>query len=73
MIFPFFFYFCSFSLMIWKMEFISYIFGKNSKMEKIPMTTPVFTEASDAEFSKVSIKVCLPLDKDLSRWGINRC
>ncbi|XP_061992990.1 uncharacterized protein LOC133710870 [Rosa rugosa] len=43
-----------------------YIFGKNSKMEKIPMTTPVFTEASDAEFSKVSIKVCLPLDKDLS-------
>ncbi|XP_050375387.1 uncharacterized protein LOC126792915 [Argentina anserina] len=43
-----------------------YIFGKNSKMEKIPMTTPVFTEASDAEFSKVCIKVCLPLDKDLS-------
>lgn len=37
------------------------------------MTTPVFTEASDAEFSEVSIKVCLPLDKDLSRWGISRC
>ncbi|XP_068344864.1 heme-binding-like protein At3g10130, chloroplastic isoform X2 [Pyrus communis] len=43
-----------------------YIFGKNSKMEKIPMTTPVFTEASDAELSKVSIKLCLPLDKDIS-------
>ncbi|CAL9027951.1 unnamed protein product [Prunus brigantina] len=43
-----------------------YIFGKNSKTEKIPMTTPVFTEASDAEFSKVSIKICLPLEKDIS-------
>ncbi|XP_009374064.1 LOW QUALITY PROTEIN: uncharacterized protein LOC103963003 [Pyrus x bretschneideri] len=43
-----------------------YIFGKNSKMEKIPMTTPVFTEASDAELSKVSIKLCLPLDKGIS-------
>ncbi|XP_008242705.1 PREDICTED: uncharacterized protein LOC103341005 isoform X1 [Prunus mume] len=43
-----------------------YIFGKNSKMEKIPMTTPVFTEASDAEFSQVSIKICLPLEKDIS-------
>lgn len=31
------------------------------------MTTPVFTEASDAEFSQVSIKICLPLEKDISR------
>ncbi|KAJ6957717.1 hypothetical protein NC653_039626 [Populus alba x Populus x berolinensis] len=27
-----------------------YIFGKNSTMEKIPMTTPVFTQATDAGF-----------------------
>ncbi|TQD83680.1 hypothetical protein C1H46_030755 [Malus baccata] len=44
----------------------AYIFEKNSKMEKIPMTTPVFPEASYAELSKVSIKICLPLDKDIS-------
>ncbi|XP_002529364.2 uncharacterized protein LOC8276216 [Ricinus communis] len=43
-----------------------YIFGKNSTMEKIPMTTPVFTEANDPEASKVSIQIVLPLDKDLS-------
>ncbi|PON56941.1 SOUL heme-binding protein [Parasponia andersonii] len=42
-----------------------YIFGKNSAMEKIPMTTPVFTEASDSELSSVSIQVVLPLDKDI--------
>ncbi|KAM1155315.1 hypothetical protein ACFX2B_025987 [Malus domestica] len=35
-------------------------------MKKIPMTTPVFTEASDVKLSKVSIKICLPLDKDIS-------
>lgn len=43
-----------------------YIFGKNSTMEKIPMTTPVFTQANDAGLSKVSIQVVLPLEKDLS-------
>ncbi|XP_024023086.1 uncharacterized protein LOC21408316 [Morus notabilis] len=43
-----------------------YIFGKNSKMEKIPMTTPVFTEASNSEQSNVSIQVVLPLDKDMN-------
>lgn len=43
-----------------------YIFGKNSKVEKIPMTTPVFTEASDSELSSVSIQVVLPLDKDMN-------
>ncbi|PON41608.1 SOUL heme-binding protein [Trema orientale] len=43
-----------------------YIFGKNSAVEKIPMTTPVFTEASDSELSSVSIQVVLPLDKDIS-------
>ncbi|KAF9662474.1 hypothetical protein SADUNF_Sadunf18G0056900 [Salix dunnii] len=49
-----------------------YIFGKNSRMEKIPMTTPVFTQANDAGLSKVSIQVVLPLEKDLSRrWSSN--
>ncbi|KAF3442700.1 hypothetical protein FNV43_RR16617 [Rhamnella rubrinervis] len=43
-----------------------YIFGKNSTMEKIPMTTPVFTEAYDSQLSTVSIQVVLPLDKDIS-------
>lgn len=43
-----------------------YIFGKNSTMEKIPMTTPVFTQATDAGLSKVSIQIVLPLEKDLS-------
>ncbi|KAM4125297.1 hypothetical protein ACB094_01G298400 [Castanea mollissima] len=43
-----------------------YIFGKNSTSEKIPMTTPVFTQAFDAELSKVSIQVVLPLEKDIS-------
>lgn len=46
----------------------SYIFGKNSTMEKIAMTTPVFTQAYDAELKKVSIQIVLPLDKDMSRW-----
>ncbi|KAE9608379.1 hypothetical protein Lal_00025931 [Lupinus albus] len=41
-----------------------YIFGKNSTTEKIPMTTPVFTEAIDAELSKVSIQIVLPSDKE---------
>ncbi|KAM3761876.1 hypothetical protein ACB098_01G301200 [Castanea mollissima] len=43
-----------------------YIFGKNSRSEKIPMTTPVFTQAFDAELSKVPIQVVLPLEKDIS-------
>ncbi|KAE7998812.1 hypothetical protein FH972_003320 [Carpinus fangiana] len=43
-----------------------YIFGKNSKSEKIPMTTPVFTQAYDTELSKVSIQIVLPLEKDIS-------
>ena len=46
-----------------------YIFGKNSRSEKIQMTTPVFTQAFDAELSKVSIQVVLPLEKDISRLG----
>ncbi|XP_014632132.1 uncharacterized protein [Glycine max] len=41
-----------------------YIFGKNSTTEKIPMTTPVFTETNDADLSKVSIQIVLPLDKE---------
>ena len=44
-----------------------YIFGKNSTMEKIPMTTPVFTQALDPELSEVSIQIVLPLEKDISR------
>ncbi|XP_075509854.1 uncharacterized protein LOC142546177 [Primulina tabacum] len=43
-----------------------YIFGKNATMEKIPMTTPVFTQAFDPEISKLSIQIVLPADKDLS-------
>lgn len=43
-----------------------YIFGKNSKTEKIPMTTPVFTQAYDDELKKVSIQIVLPQDKDMS-------
>ncbi|XP_015898161.3 uncharacterized protein LOC107431695 isoform X1 [Ziziphus jujuba] len=43
-----------------------YIFGKNSREEKIPMTTPVFTEAYDSDKSNVSIQVVLPLEKDIS-------
>lgn len=44
-----------------------YIFGKNSSAEKIPMTTPVFTQAIDDKLSKVSIQIVLPMDKDLDR------
>ncbi|XP_022732738.1 uncharacterized protein LOC111286793 [Durio zibethinus] len=43
-----------------------YIFGKNSTTEKIPMTTPVFTQALDPELSEVSIQIVLPLGKDIS-------
>ncbi|XP_051150151.1 uncharacterized protein LOC127264693 [Andrographis paniculata] len=43
-----------------------YIFGKNSSAEKIPMTTPVFTQAFDAETSKVSIQIVLPSEKDMN-------
>ncbi|KAH9604731.1 hypothetical protein KSS87_013689 [Heliosperma pusillum] len=42
-----------------------YIFGKNSKEEKIPMTTPVFTETTDPEDSKVAIQIVIPQDKNL--------
>lgn len=42
-----------------------YIFGKNSSTEKIPMTTPVFTQAVDDKLSKVSIQIVLPMDKEL--------
>ncbi|KAI4377363.1 hypothetical protein MLD38_015002 [Melastoma candidum] len=47
-------------------DIAGYIFGKNSSEEKIPMTTPVFTQALDSEMSKVSIQFSLPLDKDFS-------
>ncbi|KAI3790242.1 hypothetical protein L2E82_03138 [Cichorium intybus] len=43
-----------------------YIFGKNSKEEKIAMTTPVFTQAFDPDMSKMSIQIVLPSDKDLT-------
>ncbi|OVA00522.1 SOUL heme-binding protein [Macleaya cordata] len=43
-----------------------YIFGKNSTMEKIPMTTPVFTQAFDTQLSNISIQIVLPSEKDLS-------
>ncbi|KAL2465601.1 SOUL heme-binding family protein [Abeliophyllum distichum] len=43
-----------------------YIFGKNSASEKIPMTTPVFTQALDPEISKVSVQIVLPSEKDLN-------
>ncbi|KAJ7956629.1 SOUL heme-binding family protein [Quillaja saponaria] len=43
-----------------------YIFGKNSTMEKIPMTTPVFTQSLDAYMSRISIQIVLPLEKDLN-------
>lgn len=53
---------------IWMIIHLSrYIFGKNSKSEKIPMTTPVFTQAFDAGLSKVSIQIVLPFEKDISR------
>nr|KYP71917.1 hypothetical protein KK1_011197 [Cajanus cajan] len=41
-----------------------YMFGKDSTMEKIPVTTPVFTQASDANLSGVSIQIVFPLDKE---------
>ncbi|XP_022144956.1 uncharacterized protein LOC111014503 isoform X1 [Momordica charantia] len=43
-----------------------YIFGKNSAKEKIPMTTPVFTQTFDSESPKVSIQIVLPSDKDIN-------
>ncbi|KAL5200083.1 hypothetical protein ABZP36_021286 [Zizania latifolia] len=42
-----------------------YIFGKNASSEKIPMTTPVFTQTSDDKLSDVSIQIILPMNKDL--------
>ncbi|KAH7681827.1 SOUL hem-binding protein [Dioscorea alata] len=44
-----------------------YIFGKNSSTEKIPMTTPVFTQAIDDKLSDVSIQIVLPMDKELTK------
>ncbi|XP_018484012.1 uncharacterized protein LOC108854841 [Raphanus sativus] len=43
-----------------------YIFGKNATTEKIPMTTPVFTQATDADLSAVSVQIVIPSGKDLS-------
>ncbi|XP_044442209.1 uncharacterized protein [Triticum aestivum] len=43
-----------------------YIFGKNASSEKIAMTTPVFTQASDDKLSDVSIQIALPMNKDLN-------
>lgn len=43
-----------------------YIFGKNSTTEKIPMTTPVFTQTNDPETSKVSIQIVIPSEKDMN-------
>ncbi|KAJ0442591.1 putative SOUL heme-binding protein [Helianthus annuus] len=43
-----------------------YIFGKNSRVEKIPMTTLVFTQAFDLEMSKMSIQIVLPSEKDIN-------
>lgn len=31
------------------------------------MTTPVFTQADDAELKKVSIQIVLPVEKDMNR------
>uniref|UniRef100_A0A6V7QPQ9 Heme-binding-like protein At3g10130, chloroplastic n=1 Tax=Ananas comosus var. bracteatus TaxID=296719 RepID=A0A6V7QPQ9_ANACO len=45
-----------------------YIFGKNSSMEKIPMTTPVFTQASDDKLSEVHIQIVLPMGKELDSF-----
>ena len=45
-----------------------YIFGKNASSEKIAMTTPVFTQASDDKLSDVSIQIALPMNKDLNRY-----
>ncbi|KAL9269190.1 Heme-binding-like protein [Drosera capensis] len=41
-----------------------YIFGKNATAEKISMTTPVFTETTDSEMSKVAIQIVLPDEID---------
>ncbi|XP_043726040.1 uncharacterized protein LOC122672643 isoform X2 [Telopea speciosissima] len=49
-----------------ELQIMRYIFGKNSSMEKIPMTTPVFTQAYDSELSNISIQVVLPLERDLN-------
>lgn len=43
-----------------------YIFGKNTRAEKIPMTTPVFTEMKDGNSSQVHIQIVLPLERQLS-------
>jgi len=32
------------------------------------MTTPVFTQTNDANLSKVSIQIVLPLDKETERY-----
>ncbi|KAG9459747.1 hypothetical protein H6P81_004255 [Aristolochia fimbriata] len=47
-------------------DIAGYIFGKNASKEKIPMTTPVFTQALDAKLSNVSIQIVLPSEKEIS-------
>ncbi|XP_020518588.1 heme-binding-like protein At3g10130, chloroplastic isoform X3 [Amborella trichopoda] len=42
-----------------------YIFGQNSLKDKIPMTTPVFTQASDGKSTPVLIQIVLPMNKEL--------
>ena len=32
------------------------------------MTTPVFTQANDADLSKLSIQIVLPFDKETERY-----
>ncbi|XP_065851508.1 uncharacterized protein [Euphorbia lathyris] len=42
-----------------------YIFGKNSRTEKIPMTTPVFTQ-TQATDAQVFVQIVVPSNKELS-------
>ncbi|KAK6941598.1 SOUL hem-binding protein [Dillenia turbinata] len=46
-----------------------YICGKNSK-EKIPVTTPVFTQLFDPDMSTISIQIILPLEKRFDRVSL---
>eukprot|EP01018_Ginkgo_biloba_P016487 Gb_04672 [translate_table: standard] len=45
-----------------------YIFGKNAGAEKIPMTTPVFTQTMGKESSTVHIQIVLPFKRQLSEF-----
>ncbi|KAH9322246.1 hypothetical protein KI387_016885, partial [Taxus chinensis] len=42
---------------------IGYIFGKNTKEEDFPMTTPVFTQTTDS--SQVQIQIVLPFERTI--------